>query len=55
VVADAAGLAARQLRDVLARHDDRAAVLSRFVADLSDADEELLRQLLGPSPDPSAS
>ena len=53
VVADVAGLAARQLSDVLNRHDDRAAVLTRFVAGLSDSDEELLRSLLGPSPDPS--
>jgi predicted transcriptional regulator len=53
VVADVAGLAARQLTDVLDRHDDRAAVLARFVADLSDADEELLRRLLGPTADPS--
>ena len=54
VVADVAGLAARQLSDVLDRHADRAAVLTRFVADLSDTDEELLRRLLGPSPGASA-
>jgi predicted transcriptional regulator len=53
VVADVAGLAARQLNDVLDQHDDRAAVLTRFVADLSDKDEELLRRLLRPAPDPS--
>ena len=51
VVADVAGLAARQLTDVRNRHDDREAVLSRFVAELSDGDEELLRRLLGPTPD----
>lgn len=48
VVADVAGLAARQLNDVLSRQNDRAAVLTRFIADLSDSDEELLRRLLGP-------
>lgn len=53
VVADVADLAARQLRSVLDRYGDRAAVLTRFVADLSDTDEKLLRRLLGPSPDPS--
>lgn len=46
-VADAAGLAAKQLSALLDRQDDRAAVLARFVAELSDHDEELLRQLLG--------
>jgi predicted transcriptional regulator len=54
VVTDVAGLAARQLSDVLDRHGDRVAVLTRFIADLSDADEQLVRRLLGPSPDPSA-
>jgi predicted transcriptional regulator len=46
-VADEAGLAARRLSALLDRQPDREAVLSRFVADLSDRDEELLRQLLG--------
>ena len=46
-VADAAGLAARRLSEMLDRQPDRAAVLTRFVADLSDRDEALLRELLG--------
>jgi predicted transcriptional regulator len=45
-VADEAGLAARRLAALLDRAPDRAAVLSRFVEDLSDRDEELLRSLL---------
>lgn len=47
-VADAAGLAARQLSALLDRQSDRQAVLARFIADLSDSDEALLRELLGP-------
>lgn len=46
-VADAAGLAARRLSEMLDREPDRTAVLTRFVADLSDRDEALLRELLG--------
>jgi predicted transcriptional regulator len=46
-VADEAGLAARRLSAMLDRAPDREAVLSRFVEDLSDRDEELLRSLLG--------
>jgi predicted transcriptional regulator len=46
-VADEAGLAARRLTAMLDRQPDRAAVLSRFVADLSEGDEQLLRGLLG--------
>jgi predicted transcriptional regulator len=46
-VADEAGLAARRLSQLLDRSADRDAVLSRFVADLSARDEELLRSLLG--------
>jgi predicted transcriptional regulator len=46
-VADEAGLAARRLSQLLDRSADREAVLSRFVADLSVRDEELLRSLLG--------
>lgn len=46
-VADEAGLAARRISALLDRQPDREAVLSRFVADLSDRDEELLRHLLG--------
>jgi predicted transcriptional regulator len=45
-VADEAGLAARRLAALLDKEPDRAAVLSRFVADLSDGDEALLRRLL---------
>jgi predicted transcriptional regulator len=44
--ADKAGLAARRLSALLDRTPDRHAVLSRFVDDLSDGDEELLRLLL---------
>lgn len=46
-VADEAGLAARRLAAILDKEPDRQAVLSRFVADLSGSDEELLRGLLG--------
>lgn len=48
-LADEAGLEARRLAALLDGSADRAAVLSRFVADLSDSDEELLRSLLGPN------
>ncbi len=44
--ADEAGLAARRLAAMLDRESDRDAVLSRFVAELSDRDEQLLRSLL---------
>src|SRR6266853_1133141 len=47
--ADEAGLAARRLAAMLDREPDRQAVLSRFVAELSDRDEQLLRALLGDS------
>lgn len=49
-VADRAGLAARRLSALLDQSPDREAVLSRFVADLSDRDEQLLRGLLGEGP-----
>jgi predicted transcriptional regulator len=45
-VADEAGLAARRLTALLNAAPDRNAVLSRFVADLPDRDEQLLRVLL---------
>lgn len=45
-VADEAGLAARRLSDLLDQAADRDAVLSRFVEDLPDHDERLLRGLL---------
>ncbi|HEV2637802.1 MAG TPA: BlaI/MecI/CopY family transcriptional regulator [Actinocrinis sp.] len=56
-VADEAGLAARRLAALLDTAPDRTAVLSRFVEDLSDRDEELLRALLGgrPAPDTPSS
>lgn len=46
-VSDEAGLAARRLTQLLDRAPDREAVLSRFVEDLSERDERLLRELLG--------
>ena len=46
-VADEAGLAARRLAAMLDKEPDRQEVLSRFVADLSGSDEQLLRDLLG--------
>lgn len=49
-LADEAGLAARRLTALLDGAADREAVLSRFVADLPDRDEELLRRLLGTTP-----
>ncbi|MCW7941821.1 hypothetical protein AAW14_07065 [Streptomyces hygroscopicus] len=50
-VADAHGLTARRMRQVLESDPDREAVLSRFVEDLPARDEQLLRQLLGDLPD----
>lgn len=50
-VTDAAGLTARRMRRVLESGPDRETVLTRFVADLSTQDEELLRQLLGDLPE----
>jgi predicted transcriptional regulator len=46
-LADEAGLAARRLTALLDDSADREAVLSRFVADLPDRDEQVLRRLLG--------
>lgn len=48
-VADEPGLAARRMAGVLDGEPDREAVLARFVSGLSDADEELLRRMLGES------
>jgi predicted transcriptional regulator len=45
-IADEPGLAARRMRCVLDAETDRAAVLARFVSELSPADERLLRQML---------
>lgn len=44
--ADAAGLAARRMRQVLDGESDRDTVLTRFVSGLTDDDEQLLRTLL---------
>jgi predicted transcriptional regulator len=46
-VSDEPGLAARRMRRVLDERPDRHAVLTRFVDDLSDDDEQALRGLLG--------
>lgn len=45
-VRDAAEITARQMRRMLDRNDNRAAVLSRFVGALSDEDEQVLADLL---------
>jgi hypothetical protein len=54
-VTDEAGLAARRLAGLLDAEPDRRAVLSRFVEDLSDNDEQLLRALLRAREEPPAS
>ncbi|HEY2194278.1 MAG TPA: BlaI/MecI/CopY family transcriptional regulator [Actinomycetospora sp.] len=46
-VSDQAGLVARRMSQVLDTSAERDTVLARFVDDLSDADEALLRRLLG--------
>lgn len=51
-VTDEAGLAARRLAGVLDAVPDRQAVLSRFIEDLSDRDEQLLRSVLQSRPEP---
>ncbi|MEU3985837.1 BlaI/MecI/CopY family transcriptional regulator [Streptomyces sp. NPDC026672] len=51
-VTDDAGFAARRMRTVLEGRPDREAVLARFADELSGADADLLRQLLGPDLDP---
>ncbi|WP_322871610.1 BlaI/MecI/CopY family transcriptional regulator [Streptomyces goshikiensis] len=43
---DASGLTARRMHAELAKDEDRGAVLSRFVSQLGDEDERLLRSLL---------
>lgn len=61
-VADEPGLAARRMRQVLDGEANRQQVLARFVSDLSDEDERVLRRLLDshpgtvtkPSSDPEA-
>jgi predicted transcriptional regulator len=52
-VADEPGLAARRMRQVLDGEPDRAAVLGHFVSDLSQQDEQLLRDLLGARGEPA--
>lgn len=46
-VSDQAGLVARRMSQVLDASGERDTVLARFVDDLSDDDEALLRRLLG--------
>jgi predicted transcriptional regulator len=46
-VSDEPGLAARRMRQVLDAEANRQQVLARFVSDLSDEDERVLRRLLG--------
>ncbi|WP_329201600.1 MULTISPECIES: BlaI/MecI/CopY family transcriptional regulator [unclassified Streptomyces] len=43
---DASGLTARRMHSELEKTEDRGAVLSRFVSQLNDEDERLLRALL---------
>ncbi|AHH98012.1 BlaI/MecI/CopY family transcriptional regulator [Kutzneria albida] len=46
-VTDEPGMAARRMRQVLESEVDRQVVLARFVSELSEHDEQVLRQLLG--------
>ncbi|MEU1087752.1 BlaI/MecI/CopY family transcriptional regulator [Streptomyces sp. NPDC005576] len=50
---NASGLTARRMHAELAKDEDRGAVLSRFVSQLSDEDERLLRSLLDEDGAPS--
>ncbi|WP_327340468.1 BlaI/MecI/CopY family transcriptional regulator [Streptomyces sp. NBC_01324] len=43
---DAAGLTARRMHSELRKDEDRGTVLARFVSQLSDEDERVLRELL---------
>lgn len=43
---DAPGLTARRMHSELAKDEDRSAVLARFVSQLNDEDERMLRSLL---------
>jgi predicted transcriptional regulator len=43
---DAAGLTARRMHSELEKDEDRSTVLARFVSQLRDEDEQLLRSLL---------
>jgi predicted transcriptional regulator len=49
-ISDESGLAARRMRQVLDSEANRRLVLARFVSDLSDEDESLLRSLLDEQP-----
>jgi predicted transcriptional regulator len=51
-IADAPGMAAQRMRQVLEGEADRDAVLTRFVGELSPRDEALLRRLFGAPDDP---
>jgi predicted transcriptional regulator len=53
-VSDEPGLAARRMLQVLDAESNRENVLARFVSDLSDDDERMLRRLLGESPSDGA-
>jgi predicted transcriptional regulator len=53
-VVDEAGMAARRLSVMLNAAPNRSAVLSRFVADLSDYDEQVLRAVLDARADRSS-
>nr|WP_202447762.1 BlaI/MecI/CopY family transcriptional regulator [Streptomyces sp. SID5468] len=53
-VADAATHTADQMRSLLEQGPDRAAVLSRFVSELTPQDEELLHRLLAGQEGPGA-
>jgi predicted transcriptional regulator len=48
VVSDESELAARKMSRMLDGRSDREAVLTHFIDELSDDDEEFLRRLLGP-------
>lgn len=45
-VTDASGLTAQRMRQVMEGNPDREAVLTRFVDELSNSDEDVLRRLL---------
>lgn len=47
-----AALAAHQMRKVMDAHADRAAVMSRFIGELSDQDAQLIAELLAESGKP---
>lgn len=49
-IADPARVTARRMHRILSVETDRAAVLARFVDDLSASDEEVLRRLLEGEP-----